>query len=304
MRVAVIGMGSNSLRMLISDVFPTEHRLEQVLRARDALRVFASLSANNGGVVARDMIEHAASAIQNMKRIAQEMDAEKIYVFATSATRDCENKEEFIGYIESATKLSIDILSGNDEAKLSFLGATFGNTGGVIDIGGGSTEIAVGSRENLSISYSMQMGAVRLYRMSPIHTSKDIQSTVTLAKNIIKPHVDITKEQLEAYGIKQIFGVGGTFTSLSALVQNIPWNQYQSIHDYVLTKEKVWQKMLELADVSMQDRSKLASMQPSRADIIVNGIAILYACMDSFDIDSVRVSTKGNLEGYLIQKYL
>lgn len=304
MRAAVIGMGSNSLRMLVADVDHAQKKLEQVLRARDGLRVFASLSSENGGTVSQDMIEHAAMAIANMRRIAEELCTEKIFLYATSATRDCENKDAFIGHIEAVNKLKLEVLSGLEEARYSFLGATFGKTGGVIDIGGGSTEIAVGSRGALNLAYSLQLGAVRLYRTVPVCGPEDVDRAVDRAKELIAPKAAITKEHIQAHGLQELVGVGGTFTSLSALTQNIPWKSYDSIHNYVLDKEGVYQKMCELADMSIEERSQLPSMQPSRADIIVNGAAVLYACMDSFDIKHVRVSTKGNLEGYLIQKYL
>lgn len=304
MRVAVIGMGSNSLRMLVSDVDKQAKKLEQVLRSRDGLRVFAALSSDNGGRVSRDMILHAGSAISNMKKIAEELHAEKIFLYATSATRDCSNQKEFIGHIESVTGLDLQILSGLDEARFSFLGATFGLSGGVIDIGGGSTELAIGSREELELAYSLQLGAVRLFRMIPIISPSDIEPAVQKAKEILEPQLIVTQYHIQKKGLCEFVGVGGTFTSLSALMQDISWKNYEDIHGFVLTKEAVYNKMLELSKMSIEERGALVSMQPSRADIIVNGIAVLFACMDSFGIPRVKVSTKGNLEGFLIDRFL
>lgn len=302
MRVAIIGMGSNSLRMLIADV--QNNTFQQVTRARDGLRVFAALSTDAGGIVSTEMISQAANAIQNMKNIALELKCEVINLFATSATRDCVNKDEFLGAILEHTGLHTDVLSGNQEAMFSFLGATNGKSGGVIDIGGGSTEVAIGTQTESYFMHSFQLGAVRLFRKVPIQNTKDALHAVELAKQIIaekQSQILAANKKLELH---TYYGVGGTFTSLAALVQNIPWSQYEDIHNFIVSKETVYNKMLELADMSVEERSALISMQKSRADIIVNGIAVLYACMDCFHIKEVCVSTKGNLEGYLIHHLL
>jgi len=99
-------------------------------------------------------------------------------------------------------------------------------------------------------------------------------------------------------------GVGGTFTTSAALVQGIPWQQREKIHGFVLTVESVEKAMSELAEMPIEKRLQLESMQPQRADIVVHGMAILLACMKKLNISEITVSEYGNLEGYLKQKYL
>jgi len=99
-------------------------------------------------------------------------------------------------------------------------------------------------------------------------------------------------------------GVGGTFTTTAALVQRIPWQQREKIHGFVLTQEKVGETLRFLAPMTLEERLKLDCLQPQRADIVVHGIAILLACMQTMNISSITVSEYGNLEGYLKKKYL
>ena len=165
MRVAAIGIGSNSLRMLVADV--DGGRLLRLDRYREGLRVFAALD-RQGNIVA-DMIGKACQSVETFRRQAVAQGAEQIHLFATSAVRDAANQAAFSQALLEATGLSLEICSGALEAKLSFLGATDGESSGLIDIGGGSTEIVVGRGLEIQRAVSLQMGAVRLYRC---HDSK------------------------------------------------------------------------------------------------------------------------------------
>ena len=140
MRVAAIGIGSNSLRMLVADV--DGGRLLRLDRYREGLRVFAALD-RQGNIMA-DMIGKACQSVETFRRQAAAQGAEQIHLFATSAVRDAANQAAFSQALLEATGLSLEICSGALEAKLSFLGATDGEPSGLIDIGGGSTEIVVG----------------------------------------------------------------------------------------------------------------------------------------------------------------
>ena len=135
MKAAVIGIGSNSVRMLLAEI--DNGRGRRLLRDREGTRLFAGLDAQ--GRLSRESMEHAAASVRRMAQSAREQGAAEVRLFATSATRDAANQGEFTSLLRRETGLELEICTGAEEASLSFLGATDGNYCGVVDIGGGST---------------------------------------------------------------------------------------------------------------------------------------------------------------------
>lgn len=296
MRAAAIGIGSNSLRMLVADV--QDARLQRVLRDREGLRVFAALDEK--GNIAPQMIEKACGSVNTMAERARSLGAEALYLFATSAVRDASNQKEFTEALFVKTGLALEVCSGETEAKLSFLGATGPKRSGMIDIGGGSTEIVIGHGDMLEFADSLQMGAVRLYRMISIDSVADAYEAVHVAERTLAPH----REKIMALRPPEEWvGVGGTFTTTAALTQNIHWNERSHIHGYVADQKQIVKVMERLAAMPLQERMELPGLQPQRADIIVHGLAILLCCMQTLNIPQITVSEHGNLEGYLKMKY-
>lgn len=297
MKVAAIGIGSNSLRMLVADI--EEGRIQHSIRYREGLRVFAALDENRN--ISAQMIQNACEHVLNFKLQALAQGAQKVHLFATSAVRDAANQGGFTQALEAKTGLSLDVCSGKEEALLSFLGASENRPTGLIDIGGGSTEIARGCGRTVDDAVSLQMGAVRLYRMRPIASIEDAEAVVTLASTILDP---VRQRFITRNNEIEWVGVGGTFTTSAALVQRIPWQQREKIHHFSMTQSNVREIMHFLAPMSLEDRLQLDCLQPQRADIVVHGIAILLACMSGLNIPSIKVSEHGNLEGYLKEKYV
>lgn len=296
MRTAAIGIGSNSLRMLIADV--GEGQLERLKRYREGLRMFAALDDQKR--ICDEMLEQAVGSIGGFAKEAVRMGAEEIHLFATSAVRDASNSDELAALLFDETGLRLRICSGDEEARLSFLGATRGIPSGMIDIGGGSTEIVVGDSEALHQSISFQMGAVRLYRNLPLHDEATARQVIDHARSLLVPH----RESYLAYPAQEWIGVGGTFTTTAAFVQRKPWDDRSNIHGFVLSLGDVMDAIGMLAPMKLDDRMQLPFLQPQRADIIVHGLAILAACMEELNIPQITVSEYGNLEGYLKKHYL
>ncbi|MCE5343743.1 MAG: hypothetical protein LLF96_09225 [Eubacteriales bacterium] len=297
LRAAAIGIGSNSLRMLVADV--KDAQLHRVLRDREGLRVFAAL--DDHGDIAEAMIAQACRSVGAMARRARDNGAQTIHLFATSAVRDARNQQAFAEWLYAATGLRLTICTGETEAKLSFLGATGPERSGMIDIGGGSTEIVIGQGETLEYAESLQMGAVRLFRAMPIRTVKEAHAVVRRAGETLSAE----KTKIVALHTPDNWvGVGGTFTTAAALSQNIPWDDRKRIHGYPITLEQVTAVMERLAAMPLPQRMKLPGLQPQRADIIVHGLAILKCVMEELSIGTIAVSEYGNLEGFLKWKYL
>lgn len=295
LRTAAIGIGSNSLRMLIADV--GENQLKRMGRYREGLRVFAALDEH--GNISKEMLNQAGDHIAAFAKEALDKGAETIHLFATSAVRDAKNADELERIIFDRSGLRLEVCSGDKEAELSFLGATRGVASGMIDIGGGSTEIVVGDAKTIHHGVSLQMGAVRLFRLLPIASVEDAQKVIEHAHTLIAPHLS----DYLPYETTEWIGVGGTFTTTAAFVQRKPWDDRSNIHGFVLTKEDVMDAIAMLAPMSLEERKTLPFLQPQRADIIVHGLAILAACMEAFELKRIIVSEYGNLEGYLKNHY-
>ncbi len=291
MRKAAIGIGSNSLRMLIADV--NGQNLEKKERYREGLRVFAAL--DDEGNISSAMLAEACEKVSFFHDEALKQGVQKVHLFATSATRDARNQEAFSKALQDRTGLQMHICDGNLEAILSFVGATLGQSAGMIDIGGGSTEFAIGKGYDLTYANSLQMGAVRMFRAHDIHSMDDVPVVASMCDQLLKSE-NIAGQQNKT---SQWFGVGGTFTTAAAFVQKIPLSQRSMIDGFALTRSDVYKAIQTLAPMTMQERVTLPYLQPQRADIVVHGLVILHCSMLSLNIDRIIVSESGNLEGYL-----
>lgn len=281
--------------MLLADVSGGE--LRRISRYREGLRIFAALNAQ--GDIEPEMIRLACEKVSQFVAEARKQGAQAIHLFATSAVRDAGNQDAFCTALEQSTGLGLEICSGDMEARLSYIGATGPMPSGLIDIGGGSTEIAVGRGHQISRAVSLQMGAVRLYRKQPIFDGATAETVVRMASELLAPEKDGFLEERD----RQWVGVGGTFTTAAALAQRVSWNDRRHIHHYDLSQESVERILFYLAPMTVEERLQLVSMQPQRADIVVHGMAILLACMRELQIPSIEVSEYGNLEGFLKVKY-
>lgn len=292
MRTAVIGIGSNSLRMLIADNINGSPNA--VLRERIGLRVFSSLNARREIDV--NMIHNACEAVLLLKRNAENKGAEAVYLFATSAVRDAANKQALVSALRQKTGLSLDIVSGEREAQLSYLGAAGDGSVGMIDIGGGSTEIVIGEDGHILYACSLQAGAVRLYREIPFLSAADLPGVTHAVRRLLVPHQrEIEQNKTPALWV----GIGGTMTAAATCIQDIPWDSDRNIHGFIAQRAEIGRVLAMLASAGPDRRRELRSIPPDRADILVHGLAILFACMDSLGINSIRISERTNLDGYL-----
>ena len=296
MLAAVIGIGSNSVRMLLAEV--GDGRMEEVRREREGTRLFAGLDAQRR--LSLEAMVKTAAAVRAMAESARSSGAQELRLFATSATRDAANQAEFAALLKRESGLEVEICSGEEEAALSFYGATDGGESGVIDIGGGSTEVIVGSGMDVRCAFSCQMGAVRLAGLHPIRDHGDLPYVTAIA-------ADLLEEQLRAHPSLTLpdhwRGTGGTFTTLAAIVRRVHWTERTRMHGTVVTREDVERVARMLSDMSVEERRLLPGLQPNRADIIVHGVCILLACMQRLGIREITVSEYGNLDGYMKHAY-
>jgi exopolyphosphatase/guanosine-5'-triphosphate,3'-diphosphate pyrophosphatase len=296
-RAAVIGIGSNSIRLLVADI--QGGKMKEVLRDREGTRLFGGLDSQ--GNLSQESMAKTLATIVTMQEKAVQLHADALDLFATSAVRDAGNQQEFSSLIQERSGLALEILPGESEAALSFFGATSGLRCGVIDIGGGSTEYVIGKGASIECGVSLQMGAVRLFRMYPVSSSQDLPNLLRAAADTLGEGIGPLLEK----GLPDSWvGVGGTLTAMAAVSKGLPWTEKTRLNGYVLTREEVGEWLVRLSDMPLMQRLSLPGLQPHRADIMVHGTAILKASMDKLNIAQITVSEFGNLDGYLKQKYL
>lgn len=296
MKVAVIGIGSNSVRMLVCAV--EDGTIRRLHRDREGTRLFSGLDAQ--GRLSAPAMEASAAAVRRMAESARAEGCESIDLFATSATRDAANQADFAALLRRQSGLTLEVCSGEREAALSFFGAAGSQFSGVIDIGGGSTEVIVGKGMNVHCGFSCQMGAVRLAGLLPIRDHGDLPAVQQIADDILaealRQHPTLTLPPLW-------IGTGGTFTTLAAMMKGIRWTDRTYMHGTVLPIGFIQSAARDLADMPIEERKRLPGLQPNRADIIVHGMCILLTCMTRLGMDHITVSEYGNLDGYVREKY-
>ncbi len=294
MRAAVIGIGSNSVRMLIADLHDAQGT--RVKRDRAGTRLFAGLDQNKR--LTLQAMASTGEAVRIMAESAREVGAEDMVLFATSATRDASNADDFAALLKAQSGLTLQVLPGEDEAMLSFLGATGNGRCGVIDIGGGSTEIVIGEGTKLDFAISCQMGAVRLSRLYPIQSIEELDPVLDKSGEILQEKLAGLPELPDTW-----YGTGGTFTTLAAMVNGVPWTDRTQMHGTQISYGRVLEETKLIAPLPLEARRQLPGLQPNRADIIVHGLCILLACMQKLHIGSITVSEYGNLDGFMKHHY-
>ena len=295
MRLACIGIGSNAIRLLTADWHAGQ--LCVVRRERRGTRLFAGLV---DGALTEESIVSSVEAVGQLAMLARQDGAAEVFIFATSAVRDAANAEAFTTRAEKAAGAQVEIVSGEEEAVLSFLGASEGDSCGVIDIGGGSTEFTLGGREGILGAVSLQIGAVRMNAQQPILSVADYEETVLRCRRIIQRDA---KALLALPPRAQWVGVGGTMTTLGAMERRVPLFDADTCEGMRMRYEQVSAWGRRLAGMSMDARRHVEGLMPHRADIIPSGIAILDAAMSSFSMQEMVLSAHGNMDGYLKKKF-
>jgi exopolyphosphatase/guanosine-5'-triphosphate,3'-diphosphate pyrophosphatase len=283
---AAIDVGTNSVRLLVADI--RNRKIHTLTKDLITTRIGEGMATSR--YLKQEAILRTVEAIVKLFRKAQQLDSDEIYVFATSAVRDASNKEIFVSEVQNRLGIIPEIISGEKEAKLSFLGATAALSEEklketvVIDIGGGSTEIIF--KKNTIHGVSMPMGAVRLAE-KPLCAEDLTQLFIQEIKKV-------------PYKNPFVVGVGGTVTSLAAIAQVLQTYDSTLIHGYKLTTTVVMSINTRLHEMTLPERQKLPGLDPKRADIIPYGSEILVTLLGLLGADTITVSESDILEGRIL----
>ena len=274
MRVAAIDCGTNSIRLLIADVQGENFR--EVIREMEIVRL--GQGVDQTGEFHPDAIARTLAAVDKFALEITRRGVEKIRFCATSATRDATNRDLFIEGVKSRLGIAPDVISGEEEARLSFAGATKDLTDSlapflVIDIGGGSTEFVIGNR-NVESAKSVNIGCVRMAErhlksdpatISEIESArKDIQTAITEATQI----VDIKSA-------KSLIAVAGTATTVAAAALDLPQYDRYAIHLSRISAAKTHEVSEMFLKMNRSQRAALGYMHPGRVDVIGAGSLVL-----------------------------
>ncbi|MBQ8094252.1 MAG: hypothetical protein IJ242_11845 [Clostridia bacterium] len=295
--LACIGIGSNAIRLLEADW--TNGQLVELKRERRGTRLFAGLV---NGALDTGSINRSADAVSELAEIAKADQAERLFIMATSAVRDASNGHVFTDACTRLTGIDVEIITGEEEAVYSYFGAARGGISAVIDIGGGSTEFTLGEDDRIDGAISLQMGAVRMYEQLPVQSVGSYERTVDVCKSIVFPALSKLPYQPDRH--YDWTGVGGTMTTLGAMTQQIPLFDALQSEGMKVSHSQVRTWGLKLAAMQLEERKQVVGLMAHRADIIPSGIAILDASMQCFGVESIRLSARGNLDGYLKRRFL
>lgn len=282
MKISAIDIGSNSVRLLL---WADGHSLYKKV---DTTRLGEGLAAT--GRLSAAAMSRTVEAVGRFALEAERQGSDKLYVFATAAARGAENGAEFVRLVKDKCGINVDVISGEKEAKLGLLGALGGKAGGIIDVGGASSEVTVSDGKNIVYAQSLPLGAVRVTELC----GTDIAKTRALISEKLPSYGDIPKAEMTA--------IGGTATSLVVLEKELAVYDAQKVHGTVMTAAKLEEWAERLLGMTQAERLALPGMDPRRADILGGGAMLLAMIAAYARADKVVVSEADNLEGYIMYR--
>ena len=302
MRVAVVDLGTNTTRLLIADV--AERRVAELDRRSEITRLGEGVDA--GGRLLDGAIERVFRVLAQYKAAIDEHGAERTTAVATSAVRDAENGEDFRHALRDRYGIEARIITGDEEAQLTFAGATLERARGgdpllVLDIGGGSTEFVIGrAGEAPSLHVSTQAGSVR---QTERHVHDDPPTDVQLEhmRAEVRSIIDAAVPADLRGSVKDGVAVAGTPTSLAAIDQQLEPYDSARVHGYRLPLESAERILRMLASIPEPERREVKGLHPDRAPTIVAGAVILIESMRAFGLGSMQIGEHDILHGAALQ---
>ena len=297
MRVAVVDIGTNSTRLLVAQV--EGNALTELERRTTVTRLGEGVEAT--GRLSDAAIARVSEALAGYRAALDALGAERVVAVATSAMRDAANGPQFRDEIERRFGLDARTISGDEEARLTFLGATAGRDAGaatlVIDIGGGSTEFVVGHPGgDPEFHISTRMGSVR-HTERHLHgdppTDAELAALAQDARAIVE--ADVLADLRT--GVDAGIAVAGTATSLAAIDQELDPYDPERVHGYRLGVASCERLLARLADLTVAQRREVPGLHPDRAPTIVAGAGILFESMRACGLDEIEVSEHDILHG-------
>lgn len=300
-KIAVIDMGTNSIRLLLADF----NKGKIVNREKMIITTRLGEKVDESKCISKRAIKDTLSAIIKFNDLITKKNYSIKKIIGTSALRDAKNSHELIDVIKDITGQEIDIIDGKTEAKYGFSGVinsfNFQKKSFVIDIGGGSTELILGSKK-IDLLTSLDIGAVR---MTDRYIENDIPTKVELEK--LRDGIDkiIDEFIIENKGISfgNVIGIGGTITTLAAVKYKMDVYNSDIIQGSSFNRLELNAMIDEFSSLDLEKRKEILGLQPKRADIILAGSIILERLFEKFQFEEIIVSDYDNLEGIIFDEH-
>jgi len=294
MRVGVVDLGTNSTRLLVADV--EEGRVGEVERDLRITRLGEDVDAR------RKLLPTALARVRNVlvdyRRAAEGLGAERILALATSAVRDAENGEAFLGEIEWSYGFATRLLSGDDEARLVFRGVSAGRPLAedtlVVDVGGGSTELVLGGPGGVAFHVSLDLGCVRLTERF-LHGDPPASDELSACRAAVRALLEerVPGDVRPAAAI----GVAGTVTTLATLHLGLPDEDPERLHGHRLPAAWLEEELARLAPLTVEELRATPGIHADRAPVLVAGVVVTAEVMRHFGLAELEVSEQDILHG-------
>jgi exopolyphosphatase/guanosine-5'-triphosphate,3'-diphosphate pyrophosphatase len=298
--VAAIDQGTNSIRLLVARPLD-DGSLEEL--ARDLVITRLGKGVDASGRIDPASLERTLEVLASYCRRARALGAERIRVAATAAVRDASNREDYAKHVRELAGGDLEVLSGEREAELSFLGATRGLDAPapflVVDIGGGSTEFVVGDEEPLS-SISTQTGSVRLTERFARSDPPDPRELEAMEAEVAAI-LDRVESRIAVRDARTLVAVAGTATTIQAMALDLPRYDPEAIHRTWLSTHDAEAMLSRLASMTNAERVALPFMAPGRGDVIVAGAVVLVLVLRRLGFERALVSESDILDGLVFE---
>lgn len=311
-RYGVIDMGTNSTRLMIAETDQNQ-KIHVKEKKRMSTRIGEGMK-DRALTITPDAMQRTIRALTNFLAECEQAKVDHIYAYATSAVRSAANQEEFLKECHMQTGLAVDVISGEMEALINFLGVLGSEgTGRVIDIGGGSTECIAGQNGDIILSGSMEMGGVRAAQMLPDNEEGYAQiGDLLYNSNMVMEerkkngqilHMEGKKAKIFLNRLRKIqmpvYVVGGTATTIAALAAGMHrFYDPNVVQGRSLTRDEIKRVFRDIRAFSLEKRKTIPVLR-GREDIIGFGTALLYFLFRELDVTNVICSDHDNLDGYL-----
>ncbi len=279
---AVIDIGSTSVRLMVTDgLKPINKKYVNTTKLAEGM---------SDGFLTAIAIDRTADAVCSFVDTAKGQGAELIYAYATEAVRSAANSQYLLDKVLRVSGVQIDVLSPDLEAKLGFLGAYERGTQAIVDMGGASTEIAVGNKDGLIYGHSLPLGIVRLTNFQ--RQGQRVE--------------DIIDKKLPEYGVlpkfDEVLAIGGTAGTMVSILNEMTEYDQSKVHHTVLTLKQIDGLYNRLRPMTLEERGNVIGLPQNRAELIPNGVLLWSKVLRYMGADSLTVSERDNMEGYLMAK--
>ncbi len=302
-RVAAVDCGTNSIRLLIADLDPETGAITDLDRRMVIVRL--GQGVDRTGRLAPEALERTFAACRGYAAVIAEhgVDPERTRFVATSASRDAENSAEFTKGVREILGVEPEVVTGDEEAELSFIGATKELTGGafqapylVFDLGGGSTEFVLGT-DRVEAARSVDIGCVRLTERHFSGPEIPTLGQITAAKADIKAALDRAAELVPLTEAASLVGLAGTVTTVAGIALDLPAYDSAVIHHSRIPLEQVREVTGRLLSSTHAERAAIPVMHPGRVDVIGAGALVLLSIMERTGATELVVSEHDILDG-------